>query len=353
MWTATVRLRTAAVHQPFRDLGLGCGRPARTGLAHCLRPFASDAGRAGESGRLTCAGRPSTRTSALRERAPDGLRLDPLAKLSHPWQDFICENHISLSDMILPLSETVLLTGGAVHMQPVLEARQLVKHYGHVEALRGVDFTAYPGEVVALIGDNGAGKSTFVRIISGNTQPDSGEILMDGEVTTISSPLVARAKGVETVYQDLSLALPLDTPANLFLGRELRRSGVLGRLGFMDKKAMFAATKQVYERFGVDMKNATMPVGSLSGGQRQSVAVARAVAWTSKLVVLDEPTAALGVAQTRSVLALVKRIRDDGRAVVLISHSMEQVLDVADRIEVLRQDVALPSSTLPLPPSTT
>lgn len=239
--------------------------------------------------------------------------------------------------MILPLSETVLLTGGAVHMQPVLEARQLVKHYGHVEALRGVDFTAYPGEVVALIGDNGAGKSTFVRIISGNTQPDSGEILMDGEVTTISSPLVARAKGVETVYQDLSLALPLDTPANLFLGRELRRSGVLGRLGFMDKKAMFAATKQVYERFGVDMKNATMPVGSLSGGQRQSVAVARAVAWTSKLVVLDEPTAALGVAQTRSVLALVKRIRDDGRAVVLISHSMEQVLDVADRIEVLRR----------------
>lgn len=222
-------------------------------------------------------------------------------------------------------------------MEPVLELRQIVKHYGHVAALRGANFMANAGEVVALIGDNGAGKTTLARIISGNTQPDSGEILLDGRPTTIPSPLAARSMGVEMVYQDLALALPLDTPANLFLGRELKRPGILGKLGFMDKSAMLIETREVFDRFGVNLRHLSQQVGNLSGGQRQSVAVAKAVAWPSRLVVLDEPTAALGVAQTQRVLALVQRIRDDGRAVILISHSMEQVLQVADRIEVLRR----------------
>jgi simple sugar transport system ATP-binding protein len=219
---------------------------------------------------------------------------------------------------------------------PVLEVRGARKSYGQVEALRGVDFTVHAGEVVALIGDNGAGKSTLTKIISGSVQPDSGELLIDGRPVTVESPLAARDLGIETIYQDLALAPSLDTPSNLFLGRELVRGGFAGRLGFLDKKAMRAETARVYERFGVDMRNSANPVGSLSGGQRQSVAVARAVAWPSRMVILDEPTAALGVAQTASVLRLVRQIRDDGRAVVLITHNMQQVLDVADRVEVLR-----------------
>jgi simple sugar transport system ATP-binding protein len=219
---------------------------------------------------------------------------------------------------------------------PLLEVRGAVKTYGHVEALRGVDFTVHAGEVVALIGDNGAGKSTLTKIISGTTLPDTGELFIDGTAVAVDSPAAARALGIETVYQDLALAPSLDTPANLFLGRELLRGGILGRLGFLDKKAMRAQADEVYARFGVDMRNSGLPVGSLSGGQRQSVAVARAVAWPSRLVILDEPTAALGVAQTASVLRLVRQIRDAGRAVVLITHNMQQVLQVADRIEVLR-----------------
>jgi simple sugar transport system ATP-binding protein len=219
---------------------------------------------------------------------------------------------------------------------PALEARNVVKTYGHVEALRGVDFTVHAGEVVALIGDNGAGKSTLTKILSGTTAATSGEVFVDGKPVQLDSPVAARELGIETVYQDLALAASLDTPSNLFLGRELLRPGLLGKLGFLDKKAMRTATDEVYQRFGVDMRNAALPVGSLSGGQRQSVAVARAVAWPSRIVILDEPTAALGVAQTASVLDLVRRVRDAGRAVVLITHNMQQVLEVADRIEVLR-----------------
>jgi simple sugar transport system ATP-binding protein len=223
-----------------------------------------------------------------------------------------------------------------VTASPALEARGVVKTYGQVEALRGVDFSVQAGEVVALIGDNGAGKSTLTKILSGTTPATAGEVLMDGRPVALDSPVAARDLGIETIYQDLALAASLDTPANLFLGRELLRPGLLGKLGFLDKKAMRQATDEVYRRFGVDMRNAALPVGSLSGGQRQSVAVARAVAWPSRIVILDEPTAALGVAQTASVLDLVRRIRDDGRAVVLITHNMQQVLQVADRVEVLR-----------------
>jgi simple sugar transport system ATP-binding protein len=219
---------------------------------------------------------------------------------------------------------------------PLLEARGLVKHYGQVQALRGADFTVQAGEIVALVGDNGAGKSTLVRTLSGSTAPDAGEILLEGRPVTLGSPLKAQELGIETVYQDLALAQDLDGAANLFLGREALRPGLLGRLGFLDKKAMALRARQAFVELGVDLQNAVSPVANLSGGQRQSVAVARSVAWANKVVFLDEPTAALGVVQTERVLSVVRRIRDRGVAVVLISHNMPQVLEVADRIEVLR-----------------
>jgi simple sugar transport system ATP-binding protein len=247
--------------------------------------------------------------------------------------------HRKRADQV-PRGKCLEFNGGGSTLQspapPLLEATGLVKQYGHVEALRGADFTVYSGEVVALVGDNGAGKSTLIKIIAGSIQPDSGELRIDGQPVVMNSPFEARDLGIETVYQDLSLAGALDTAANLFLGREIVRSGFLGRLGVMDKKAMEKTTREVYNRFGVDMRNAASPVANLSGGQKQSVAVARAIAWPSRMVILDEPTAALGVAQTASVLSLIRRVRDDGRSVVLITHNMPQALEVSDRVEVLR-----------------
>jgi simple sugar transport system ATP-binding protein len=220
--------------------------------------------------------------------------------------------------------------------EPILEARDLVKRYGSVEALRGASFTAHAGEVVALIGDNGAGKSTLVKCLSGVERPDSGTILLDGKVVTLDSPTAARAHGIETVYQDLAVAPDLDPAANLFLGRELRRPGLLGRLGMLDKVAMRRRAVAEFARLGVQLQSVAVPIGSLSGGQRQSVAVARSVVWASKVVFMDEPTAALGVVQRERVLDVIKRVRDTGVSVVLISHNMPEVLAVADRIEVLR-----------------
>jgi simple sugar transport system ATP-binding protein len=217
-----------------------------------------------------------------------------------------------------------------------LEARDLVKRYGSVEALRGASFTARRGEVVALIGDNGAGKSTLVKCLSGAERPDSGQILLDGEPVTLDSPTAARSHGIETVYQDLAVAPDLDPAANLFLGRELRRSGVLGRLGMLDKPEMRRRAAAEFGRLGVQLQSVEVPIGSLSGGQRQSVAVARSVVWASKVVFMDEPTAALGVVQRERVLDVIRRVRDTGVSVVLISHNMPEVLAVADRIEVLR-----------------
>ena len=222
-------------------------------------------------------------------------------------------------------------------VRPLLEAVGLVKNYGHVQALREADFSVGAGEIVALIGDNGAGKSTLVKMLSGASRPDGGEIRLDGELVTLSNPLEAQRLGIETVYQDLALAPDLDGSANLYLGRELRRQGWLGHLGVLDNKAMRAGARTAFEHLGVDLQNAQTEVANLSGGQRQSVAVARSVAWASRIVFLDEPTAALGVLQTGRVLDVVRRIRDRGIAVVLISHNMPQVLEVADRIEVLRR----------------
>jgi simple sugar transport system ATP-binding protein len=219
---------------------------------------------------------------------------------------------------------------------PLLEARRIVKSFGRVRALRGANFTVNAGEVVALVGDNGAGKSTLVKVLAGVEPPDAGEILFEGEPVTIGSPLEARALGIETVYQDLALASELDPAANLFLGREVLRGGLLGKLGFLDNGAMRWRADEAFKSLGVGLQDSRATVATMSGGQRQGVAVSRAVTWASKVVFMDEPTAALGVVQTRHVLDLILRVRERGLAVVLISHNMPEVFEVADRIEVLR-----------------
>jgi simple sugar transport system ATP-binding protein len=220
--------------------------------------------------------------------------------------------------------------------EPLLEARGIVKSFGRVHALRGADFTVGRKEVVALIGDNGAGKSTLVKTLSGVHPPDAGEIRFEGAPVTLTSPEAARELGIETVYQDLALAPDLESSANLFLGREVLRPGLLGRLGFLDVDAMRQRTESAFGDLGVGVQDVTAPVATFSGGQRQGVAVARAVTWASKVVFMDEPTAALGVVQTRRVLDLIMRVRERGLAVVLISHNMPEVMEVADRVEVLR-----------------
>ncbi len=218
----------------------------------------------------------------------------------------------------------------------MLQARGITKTFGHVEALRGADFDVVRGEVVALMGDNGAGKSTLVKVLSGTIQHDGGTILLDGHEVAFQSPVEAREAGIETVYQDLSLADTLDPATNLFLGREIRRAGVLGALGFVDGKAMRARAEEVFTSLNLTITAGHDAVGNLSGGQRQGIAVARAVAWARHVLFLDEPTAALGVRQTRQVLDLIRRVRDTGVSVVLISHSVPEVRSVADRIEVMR-----------------
>ena len=220
--------------------------------------------------------------------------------------------------------------------EPLLEARNVVKGFGRVRALRGVNFTVYPSEVVALIGDNGAGKSTLVKTLSGAIQPDGGEILVDGVPVRLRSTTDAREAGIETVYQDLALAPDLDPAANLYLGRELMRGGLLGHLGFIDNAAMRRESREAFTSLGIGLQTTSSPVATLSGGQRQGVAVSRAVTWASKVVFMDEPTAALGVVQTGKVLELIRRVRDAGVSVVLVSHNMPEVLEVADRVEVLR-----------------
>jgi simple sugar transport system ATP-binding protein len=219
---------------------------------------------------------------------------------------------------------------------PILEARDIIKTYGHVQALGGANFNVFPGEVVALIGDNGAGKSTLTQIISGGIRPDSGELLFEGRPVDIGSPAAAQQLGIETVYQDLALAPDLDGAANVYMGRELLKPGILGKLGVLDKRAMKAGAETAFKDLGVAVKDADAAVAYLSGGQRQGVAVARAASWASRVIIMDEPTAALGVVQTENVLNVIRRVRDSGVAVVLISHNMPDVLKVADRIEVLR-----------------
>jgi simple sugar transport system ATP-binding protein len=223
--------------------------------------------------------------------------------------------------------------------EPLLEARDLVKTFGRVHALRGANLTVYPGEVLALVGDNGAGKTVMVKCLSGVFQPDAGEILMGGRPIRLESPLAAMRLGIETVYQDLALADDLEASANLFLGREAVKRGPLGWLGVLDGRRMREEAAKAFRELGVALQDVRVPIASLSGGQRQSVAVARSVVWASKVVLLDEPTAALGVVQRQHVLDVIRRVRDRGIAVVYISHNMPEVLEVADRVEVLRLGV--------------
>jgi D-xylose transport system ATP-binding protein len=213
---------------------------------------------------------------------------------------------------------------------PILEVRKLNKRFGPEHVLHDVDLTVYRGQVTALVGDNGAGKSTLVKCIAGINTIDSGEVLFDGRPVSIHSPSDAAALGIEFVYQDLALSDNLDITQNMFLGRELRRFGLL-QDGEMEQKARQTLT-------GLSVRTVSsvrQVVANLSGGQRQTVAIAKAVLWNSKVVFLDEPTAALGVAQTRQVLDLVRRLADQGLGVVLISHNMNDVMEVADRVTAL------------------
>jgi D-xylose transport system ATP-binding protein len=214
--------------------------------------------------------------------------------------------------------------------EPILALRNIFKSFGPVEVLKGVDFSAEAGKVTALVGDNGAGKSTLVKCVSGTYTIDSGDYLFEGSPVTVHSPRDASALGIEIVYQDLALCDNLDIVQNMFLGRE-RRSGIT-----LDESSMEQSAEETLRSLSVrTVKSVRQRVASLSGGQRQTVAIAKAVLWNSKVVMLDEPTAALGVAQTAQVLALVRRLADRGLAVVLISHNMNEVLQVADSIAVL------------------
>lgn len=222
--------------------------------------------------------------------------------------------------------------------EPILTAKNLVKTFGRVVGLDGVSLDLYPGEVLAIIGDNGAGKSTLVKCLTGAEIPDEGEMTLEGKSVSFKRPQDARAAGIETVYQNLAISPALDVASNLFLGRERRKPGFLGTvLRMMDVKGMREQAKEELNRLGIStLQDVTVAVENLSGGQRQAVAVARAAAFGSKVVVLDEPTAALGVRESNQVLQLVRDLRDRGLPVILISHNMPQVFDVADRIHIQR-----------------
>jgi ABC-type sugar transport system ATPase subunit len=218
---------------------------------------------------------------------------------------------------------------------PVIAVRGITKHFGSVQALRGVDLDVHQGEVVGLIGDNGAGKSTLVNILSGALQPNAGTILLDGKPVTLSSSLEARNLGIETVYQDLSLAPDLTVWENVFLGREQTVKGPLRLFGWLDRRAMILGAKADLDRTDVRIGSVKALAGRLSGGQRQAIAVGRAVAWGSRVLLMDEPTAALGVEQQETVGQLVRSVSSQGVPVLLITHNLPQVHKLADRVAVL------------------
>ena len=219
----------------------------------------------------------------------------------------------------------------------VMQARGLIKRYGQVTALDGADFDLREGEILAVIGDNGAGKSSLIKCLSGATIPDEGEILLDGAPARFRTPIDARRAGIETVYQDLAVAPAMSIAENLFLGREIRRKGFAGQvLRMLDKREMLAQSIARMADLKVGIRSMTQAVETLSGGQRQCVAVSRAAAFARHVVIMDEPTAALGVKEGNMVLELIRRVRDKGLPVVLISHNMPHVFELADRIHVAR-----------------
>jgi fructose transport system ATP-binding protein len=226
----------------------------------------------------------------------------------------------------------------AVNHVPLLTARGLVKRYGRVTALDRADFDLYPGEILAVIGDNGAGKSSLIKAICGAVIPDEGEIKLDGKPLKFKSPMEAREAGIETVYQNLALSPALSITDNMFLGREIRKPGILGQFfRMLDRPAMEKRARDKLTELGLlTIQNISQAVETLSGGQRQGVAVARAAAFGSKVVIMDEPTAALGVKESRRVLELILDVKRRGLPIVLISHNMPHVFEVADRIHIHR-----------------
>jgi fructose transport system ATP-binding protein len=229
-------------------------------------------------------------------------------------------------------------SGAAAAPTPVLEARGLVKRYGRVTAIEGSDIALYPGEILAVIGDNGAGKSSLIKALSGALVPDEGDIFLEGRQVHFRSPMDARRAGIETVYQTLAVAPGLDIADNLFLGREERKPGLLGQVfRMLDRGHMRSEAERHMSELGIaTLQNIGQAVESLSGGQRQGVAVARSAAFGSKVVILDEPTAALGVKEGNRVLQLIRDVRDRGLPVILISHNMPHVFEIADRIHIQR-----------------
>lgn len=238
------------------------------------------------------------------------------------------------------MSETISVTGeGSTQTAgAVLEAQGLVRTYGRVVALDGADFALYPGEVLAVIGDNGAGKSTLIKCLSGAEVPQQGEIRLDGNPVQFKRPQDAKGMGIETVYQTLAVAPALDIATNMYLGREVRKAGPLGSVfRMLDYSGMKKSAKDQMGKLGIGtLQNMGQAVETLSGGQRQAVSVARAAAFGSKVIILDEPTAALGVRESAQVLKLIQNLRERGMPVILISHNMPQVFEVADRIHVQR-----------------
>ena len=230
------------------------------------------------------------------------------------------------------------MSSSATARGSILSARNLVKRYGRVVAMDSTDFDLYPGEILAVIGDNGAGKSTMIKALTGAVRPDDGTVTLEGQTVVFDHPLEAREAGIETVYQQLALSPALSIADNMFLGREIRRSGFAGKwLRMLDKPAMRKTAREKLSDLGLmTIQNIDQAVETLSGGQRQGVAVARAAAFGSKVLMLDEPTAALGVKESRKVLDLILEVRSRGMPIVLISHNMPHVFEIADRIHIHR-----------------
>jgi simple sugar transport system ATP-binding protein len=221
-------------------------------------------------------------------------------------------------------------------VRPILQVKELYKRFGGLVAVDHVSLDIYPGEVIGLLGDNGAGKSTLIKMISGVYKPDGGQILLNGEVVAFSTPLEARRRGIETIYQDLALCENLDASANIFLGREIMRHQ-LGIFRVLDRPYMFRESRQVLDQLDIRIPDLRHPIRQLSGGQRQAVSIARAVYWNASLMIMDEPTAALGVPEQLKVLELIRTLRKRGVPVILISHNMQDVFAVADRVIVMRR----------------
>ena len=221
--------------------------------------------------------------------------------------------------------------------EPILSLKGLTKRFGGLTAVNNVSWDIAPGEVLALLGDNGAGKSTLIKCVSGVYQPDEGEMWFGGEKRSFTKPVDARGVGIETIYQDLALAQNLDVPANIFLGRELKHRYFGGLIKTLDDKKMLGESRLGLEALDIVFPSLTQPIESLSGGQRQAVAIARAIYWKARLMIMDEPTNNLGVPEQQKVLELIRRLRDQGTPVILITHTMPDVFAVADRIIVMHR----------------